>query len=87
MRIDAQTQLPEDLLLLTDKVTMATSIECRVPFLDHRLVELAAQIPASLKMRGGDLKHLLKKSLQGRAAATRSSTAASAASARRWARG
>ena len=65
MRIDAQTQLPEDLLLLTDKVTMATSIECRVPFLDHRLAELAAQIPAQMKMRGGDLKHLLKKSLQG----------------------
>jgi asparagine synthase (glutamine-hydrolysing) len=63
MRIDAQTQLPEDLLLLTDKITMATSIECRVPFLDHQLVELAAQIPADVKMRGGELKHLLKKSL------------------------
>lgn len=65
MRIDAQTQLPEDLLLLTDKVTMATSIECRVPFLDHRFAELAAQIPSGMKMRGGDLKHLLKKSLRG----------------------
>ena len=65
MRIDAQTQLPEDLLLLTDKVTMATSIECRVPFLDHKLVELAAQIPTEIKMRGGDMKHLLKQSLHG----------------------
>lgn len=65
MRLDAQTQLPEDLLLLTDKVTMATSIECRVPFLDHRFAELAAQIPADIKMRGGDLKYLLKKSLRG----------------------
>jgi asparagine synthase (glutamine-hydrolysing) len=65
MRIDAQTQLPEDLLLLTDKVTMATSIECRVPFLDHQLVELAAQIPADVKMRNGELKSLLKKSLTG----------------------
>lgn len=63
MRIDAQTQLAEDLLLLTDKVTMATSIECRVPFLDHRLAEMAAQIPASIKMRGGDLKYILKRSL------------------------
>ncbi|HEX2493145.1 MAG TPA: asparagine synthase (glutamine-hydrolyzing), partial [Steroidobacter sp.] len=63
MRIDAQTQLPEDLLLLTDKITMATSIECRVPFLDHRLVELGAQIPAEMKMRGGELKHILKRSL------------------------
>jgi asparagine synthase (glutamine-hydrolysing) len=63
MRIDAQTQLPEDLLLLTDKVTMGVSIECRVPFLDHRLVELAAQIPAEHKLRGGEMKHVLKKAL------------------------
>ena len=47
MRVDAPTQLAEDLLLLTDKVTMATSIECRVPFLDHRLVEAAAGIPTA----------------------------------------
>jgi asparagine synthase (glutamine-hydrolysing) len=65
MRIDSQTQLPEDLLLLTDKMTMAKSIECRVPFLDHRLVELAAQIPADIKIRGGALKHLLKTALKG----------------------
>jgi asparagine synthase (glutamine-hydrolysing) len=64
-RIDAQTQLPEDLLLLTDKVTMAASIECRVPFLDHGLAEAAAQVPASLKLRNGELKYLLKKSLEG----------------------
>jgi len=63
-RVDASTQLAEDLLLLTDKVTMATSIECRVPFLDHRLVELAARIPAKVKMRGGKLKYLLKRSLE-----------------------
>ena len=69
MRIDAQTQLPEDLLLLTDKVTMATSIECRVPFLDHRLVGAGrADSRVGIKMRGGDLKHLLKKSLAGTAA-------------------
>lgn len=65
MRVDVQAQLPEDLLLLTDKITMATSIECRAPFLDHRLAELAAQIPASLKLANGDLKHLLKRALQG----------------------
>jgi asparagine synthase (glutamine-hydrolysing) len=63
-RIDAQTQLPEDLLLLTDKVTMAASIECRVPFLDHGLAEAAAQVPASLKLRNGDLKYLLKNVLK-----------------------
>jgi asparagine synthase (glutamine-hydrolysing) len=65
MRVDAQTQLAEDLLLLTDKVTMATSIECRAPFLDHGLAELAAQIPASSKLVGGELKYLLKRALVG----------------------
>ncbi len=65
MRVDGQTQLAEDLLLLTDKVTMATSIECRVPFLDHGLVEVAAQVPAGLKLRNGELKHLLKRALVG----------------------
>jgi asparagine synthase (glutamine-hydrolysing) len=65
MRVDALTQLPEDLLLLTDKVTMATSIECRVPFLDHSLAELAAQIPASIKMPHGRMKHVLKEAVAG----------------------
>ena len=64
LRVDAKTQLSEDLLLLTDKVTMAASIECRAPFLDHKLVELAAVIPAALKMPRGELKGLLKFSLQ-----------------------
>ena len=44
--VDAETQLPDDLLLLTDKMTMAMSLECRVPLLDHELVELAARMPA-----------------------------------------
>ncbi len=64
LRVDWQTQLAEDLLLLTDKMTMAESIECRVPFLDHRLVELAAAIPAAAKRPDGRLKNLLKKALQ-----------------------
>ena len=61
--VDAHTQLPDDLLKLTDKMTMAASIECRVPLLDHELVELAAQIPASIKVAGGELKSVLKKAL------------------------
>jgi asparagine synthase (glutamine-hydrolysing) len=65
LRVDARTQLPEDLLLLTDKVTMAASIECRVPFLDHGLAELAARIPEAVKMQGGDLKGLLRRALTG----------------------
>lgn len=60
---DALTQLPDDLLLLTDKMTMATSLECRVPLLDHELVELAARIPAAIKVAGGEMKSLMKKSL------------------------
>lgn len=60
---DALTQLPDDLLLLTDKMTMATSLECRVPLLDHELVELAARIPARIKVAGGELKAVLKQAL------------------------
>lgn len=62
--VDAETQLPDDLLMLTDKMSMAVSLECRVPLLDHELVELAARIPESVKMRGGRLKHAMKSALQ-----------------------
>jgi asparagine synthase (glutamine-hydrolysing) len=58
--VDAETQLPDDLLLLTDKMSMAVSLECRVPLLDHELVELAARIPEEVKIRGGELKHAMK---------------------------
>jgi asparagine synthase (glutamine-hydrolysing) len=61
--VDAQTQLPDDLLLLTDKMSMAVSLECRVPLLDHELVEMAAAIPGELKVKGGRLKHLMKAAL------------------------
>lgn len=61
--VDAHTQLPDDLLMLTDKMTMAASLECRVPLLDHELVELAAQIPAHLKVANGELKAVLKQAL------------------------
>ncbi len=65
LSVDAQTQLPDDLLMLTDKMSMAASLECRVPLLDHELVELAAQVPARHKIPGGQLKHLLKQALIG----------------------
>ena len=61
--VDVQTQLPDDLLMLTDKMSMAVSLECRVPLLDHTLVELAASMPAAIKVRNGRLKHVLKESL------------------------
>ena len=61
--VDAETQLPDDLLLLTDKMSMAVSLECRVPLLDHQLVELAATMPAAIKVREGRLKYLMKAAL------------------------
>ncbi len=61
--VDAETQLPDDLLMLTDKMTMATSLECRVPLLDHELVELTARIAGDVKIRGGELKHVFKRAL------------------------
>jgi len=61
--VDVETQLPDDLLLLTDRMTMATSLECRVPLLDHELVELAARIPGDVKVKGGTLKYLMKEAL------------------------
>jgi len=63
LAVDAETQLPDDLLLLTDKMSMATSLECRVPLLDHELVELAARMPQAIKIRGGRLKHALKEAV------------------------
>jgi asparagine synthase (glutamine-hydrolysing) len=63
LAVDAQTQLPDDLLMLTDKMSMAASLECRVPLLDHELVELAARMPQSVKIRGGRLKHALKEAV------------------------
>lgn len=63
MVVDAETQLPDDLLMLTDKMSMAVSLECRVPFLDHELVEVAARMPEQVKVRKGRLKHVMKRAL------------------------
>jgi asparagine synthase (glutamine-hydrolysing) len=60
---DIQTYLPDDILALTDRVSMCHSLEVRVPFLDHQLFEFAATIPADMKMKWLQKKHLLKKSL------------------------
>jgi asparagine synthase (glutamine-hydrolysing) len=64
LAVDAETQLPDDLLLLTDKMSMAVSLECRVPLLDRELVELAARMPEDVKIRGGRLKHAMKAALR-----------------------
>lgn len=65
LRVDAETQLPDDLLMLTDRMTMAASVECRVPFLDDDLVDLAGQMPSHLKIRGHRKKYVLTKALEG----------------------
>jgi asparagine synthase (glutamine-hydrolysing) len=64
MNLDLQTSLPESLLLLTDNMTMAASLEARVPFLDHELVQLVARIPSSLKIKGARLRYLQKRSMR-----------------------
>ena len=65
MRVDVATQLPDDLLMLTDKMSMATSLECRVPLLDTRLVEVADAMPSALKISGRTLKAAMKQALTG----------------------
>ena len=59
--VDTKTWLPEDLLVKADKMTMAAAVELRVPFLDHRLVELAASFPTHMKIRGRVSKYIMKK--------------------------
>jgi asparagine synthase (glutamine-hydrolysing) len=53
--------LPENLLLKGDKMTMATGVELRVPFLDHKLLEYVASLPDSMKVRGNQGKWILRQ--------------------------
>jgi len=62
--LELKVRLPELLLMRVDKITMATSVEARVPFLDHRLVEYAMNIPRDLKVEGTSGKHILKRALE-----------------------
>lgn len=64
--LDMKTFLPCLNLTYTDKMSMAASTEVRVPLLDDELVDLAAKIPASLKMRRGTRKYIFKRSMEGR---------------------
>lgn len=63
--LDLNLRLPELLLMRVDKMSMGVSLEGRVPFLDHKLVELAMGIPEAVKTRNGTLKHILKKAVRG----------------------
>ncbi len=64
--LDARTWLADDVLVTTDRMSMAHGLELRAPFLDHRLVEFAASLPAAWKLRGSRGKHLLRESQRGR---------------------
>lgn len=65
LNFDILTSLPEDMLTKVDRVTMAVSLEARVPFLDYRIVELSAKIPSNIKLNGLKLKSFLKNAFQG----------------------
>jgi asparagine synthase (glutamine-hydrolysing) len=65
MRFDFETYLPEDVLTKVDRMSMAHSIESRVPLLDNHVIDFAASLPASLKIAGGRRKHILKEAARG----------------------
>ena len=63
--IDSKTYLPGDILTKVDRMSMAVRLEARVPLLDHKLIEFVTRIPASLKMRGAETKHVFKRAVRG----------------------
>jgi asparagine synthase (glutamine-hydrolysing) len=64
--IDTKTWLPDDLLVKADKISMANSLELRVPLLDHKVLEFAASLPVNYKVRGFTTKYILKEAFKGR---------------------
>jgi asparagine synthase (glutamine-hydrolysing) len=62
--IDTRANLPDDLLMVADKTSMANSLEARVPFLDYRLIEFIESLPPQLKLRGMTGKYLHKRALE-----------------------
>lgn len=62
---DLSLRLPELLLMRVDKMSMGVSLEGRVPFLDHKFVELAMSIPSKIKTKDNTLKYILKKAVRG----------------------
>jgi asparagine synthase (glutamine-hydrolysing) len=64
--VDTKTWLPDDLLIKADKMTMANSLELRVPLLDHRVLEFASSLPPQFKVRGWTTKRILKEAFKDR---------------------
>ncbi len=65
LRFETKYYLPDDLLVKVDRMSMGHSLEVRVPFLDYRLVEFAASLPTSYKIRGRTTKYILKQAMKG----------------------
>ena len=65
LHLDAQLGLVDDMLHYFDRASMAHSLEVRVPFLDHRLVETCARMPDGMKVRGRETKHVLRRAARG----------------------
>jgi asparagine synthase (glutamine-hydrolysing) len=63
--LDLNMRLPELLLMRLDKMGMGAGLEARVPFLDHKITELAMSIPEQVITRGSETKHILKKAVRG----------------------
>ncbi|HYR44187.1 MAG TPA: asparagine synthase C-terminal domain-containing protein, partial [Terriglobia bacterium] len=63
--LDIKNYLPNDILTKVDRMSMAHSIEARVPLLDHKFVEFAATIPPELKLKGVTTKYIFKKAMEG----------------------
>lgn len=63
--IDSKTYLPGDILTKVDRMSMAASLEARVPLLDHKLIEFVTRMPASMKVRGLRAKHIFKRAARG----------------------
>ncbi len=64
LEMEWNTQLPDQVLAFVDFLSMAHSVEIRSPFLDYRLVEFAASIPANMKIKDGNVKDILKKTVE-----------------------
>jgi asparagine synthase (glutamine-hydrolysing) len=64
--LDTKTTLPDDLLVKADRITMCNSLELRVPFLDHVMLEFAAGLPTSYKVKGLATKRILKHAFGNR---------------------
>ena len=62
--LDYKTYLPGDILTKVDRASMAHSLEVRTPFLDYEFVEWVARLPSSVKLKGGEGKHVLKHALK-----------------------